>query len=64
MFKEILLNRTVTEFLDLLEKNGYKQVIKSKTRSTETSIITQDAFFNLVNNMTEIRLNRSDIELL
>lgn len=47
-----------------MEQAGYKQVIKSKTRSTETSIITQDQFFTLVNQMTQVRLSTQDIETL
>ena len=57
----ILAKTTIANLLSLLEERGYKQVIKSKTRQTETSIITQETFFDLTNSLTDVKLSEEEL---
>jgi hypothetical protein len=63
-FTSILAKTTIANFLSLLEERGYKQVIKSKTRQTETSIITQDVFFELTSALTDVKLSETELAQL
>ena len=57
-FLSILVSKNTTaSLIAQLEKLSYKQNIKSKTRSTETSIITEDNFFKVVAALTEETLD-------
>lgn len=60
----LLQKTTPAKFIAQLEKLGYKQVIKSKTRSTETSILTEDNFLKVVETMTSDTLDVGDLEAL
>ena len=64
MIKDILTKMNVSQLMEELEKKCYKQVIKSKTRSKETSLITKEACFEILYNKTEVRLQQADLELL
>lgn len=62
--QDIISKNKITDFINQIENIGYKQIIKSTTKATETSIITKDKFFEFVNTFTDERLGESDIELL
>ena len=64
IFENILQKHTTRQFIDHLERQGQKQQIKSKNRQTETSIIQQSVFYNIVYKMTDVRLVATDEHVL
>ena len=45
---QVLTRMQTSDLLKTLEQRGYKQQVKSKTKTTETSVITQEAFLKLL----------------
>jgi len=46
MIKEVLQNQPKQLLFERLDARSYKQVIKSKSKSTDTVVITQQQFFD------------------
>jgi hypothetical protein len=56
-FCEVLGKISFAELLVLVEKNGYKQQIKSKTTFTETSVINLDSLLAILEPFSKHKLN-------
>jgi len=46
MIKEVLSNQPSQQLFERLDARSYKQVIRSKSKSTETVVITQSQFLD------------------
>lgn len=61
----VLSRMQTSELLKALEQRGYKQQVKSKTKTTETSVITQEAFLQLMHELSpHIELCPHDVATL
>lgn len=64
MVKDVLRKIKSKDLQTLIEHHSYKQQVKSKTRMSETSIITLEAFLSITAKHSEITLSQADTDLL
>ena len=62
---QVLTRMQTSDLLKTLEQRGYKQQVKSKTKTTETSVITQEAFLKLLRELVpQSELTAHDVATL
>lgn len=64
MIRDVLSKQSTKLLLEKLDARSYKQVIRSKSKATDTIILTQQEFLNCLGLFTEVKLEEHDVQLL